>query len=173
MFPLKKNVVYNRKHNTLNECNFDLTLFTLFSLLYLGANTNKCLKRCTYSKVSSSESEPLTSGLQRTNTFTNHKRTQTQRKLNPNIDRLSELEAEHEEVLLFFLESTFFRTLFSRNILSRTCLIVECFLSNGFGYMVESCVHHGLCFDIVGECSRHQWGNFTSLEVKFKDTSLS
>lgn len=107
-------------------------------------------------KLSSSESEPLTSRLQRTEHDYKSQTVTTQRKLNPNIFRLSDPEAlEHDDVLLFFLDSTFFRTLFSLNSLSRTCLIVECFLSNGFGYMVDSCAHRDLCFDIVRQhCSK-------------------
>lgn len=62
------------------------------------------------------------------------------RTLNPLYLLLSDLEdaVEHDDDLLSFLDNTFFfRTLLfvSLNILSKTCRIVECFLSKGLGYI--------------------------------------
>lgn len=64
---------------------------------------------------------------------------------------------EYDEPLLSFLDRAFlllpaFESLKS---LSKTCLIVECFLSKGFGYILESCaLRRGCCDNINSAASR-------------------
>lgn len=87
--------------------------------------------------------------------------------MNPKSFRLDVDELEHDELLLhllFFLDSTFFRALLSKN-LSNTCRIVECFLSNGFGNIFRA--HCTVWFEWVWY-DRPIVGRLQNYKVKFR-----
>lgn len=104
----------------------------------------------------------------------------------PKIFRLSEElveELEYDEPLLSFLDRAFLLLpdLESLKNLSNTCLMVECFLSKGFGYIfVESCaLRRGYCDSSInsaasrlmvegGDEHPHPVSYCKMVEVKFK-----